>query len=130
MKRAISIAAFAFVCGAVAGAGIVTPVHQLKAAGSPPAYVVYEANVTDQDGYKNVFLKSLASKLGEVKFLARGGKTQQFIGTAPENRIVIGQYKDMDAAVASYQAGKSDFDTLAPKYATGIRFYAVEGVTE
>jgi len=79
---------------------------------------------------KNVFLKSLMPKLGDPKFLARGGRTQQFIGTAPENRVVIGQYKDMDAATAAYQAGKSDFDTLAPKYANGIRFYAVEGVTE
>lgn len=133
MKWFIPALAVTFVAGVVAGAGTaLSPVHPLQAAGSPPAYVVYEANVTNPDGYKNDFLKVIAPKLEKhgVKFLARGGMTKQYIGSPPENRLVIGQYKDMDAANAFYQDAKSDFETLAPKYANGIRYYAVEGTAE
>jgi hypothetical protein len=47
MKLSIPALAVSFVVGVVAGAGTaLNPVHPLQAAGSPPAYVVYEANVT------------------------------------------------------------------------------------
>ena len=130
MKWSIPALAVTFVAGVVVGAGTaLNPVHPLQAAGSPPAYVIYEANVTDPDGYKNGFLKVIGPKLEKhgTKYLARGGMTKQYLGSPPENRIVIGQYKDMDAANAAFEDTKTDLETLAPKYANGIRFYAVEG---
>jgi uncharacterized protein (DUF1330 family) len=133
MKWSIPALAVTFVAGVVAGAGTaLNPVHPLHAAGSPPAYLVYEANVTDPDGYKNNFLKVIAPKLEKAgaKFLARGGMTKSYLGSPPENRLVIAQYNDINAANAFYQDAKSDFETLAPKYANGIRYYVVEGVTE
>jgi uncharacterized protein (DUF1330 family) len=132
MKWSIPAIAVTFVAGAAVGMGLHNPIQPVKAAGSAPVYVVYEANVTDADGYKNVFLKALSSKMEKhsPKFLARGGATKSYIGAPPESRIVIGLYPNMDEANAFYEESKSDFETLAPKYATGIRYYAVEGVTE
>jgi len=132
MKWSIPALAITFLAGAAVGTGLHNPIQPLKAASSPPVYVVYEANVTDADGYKNVFLKALAPKMekSSPKFLARGGATKSYMGAPPANRIVIGLYPDMDAANAFYEDTKSDFETLAPKYANGIRYYAVEGVTE
>jgi uncharacterized protein (DUF1330 family) len=133
MKLSIPALAVSFVVGVVAGAGTaLNPVHPLQAAGSPPAYVVYEANVTDPDGYKNDFLKAINPALEKHagKFLARGGMTKQYLGSPPENRVVIAQYEDIAAANAFFEDTKSDFETLAPKYANGIRYYAVEGLKE
>jgi uncharacterized protein (DUF1330 family) len=93
---------------------------------------LFVCEYTTTDGYKNIFLKALAPKMEKhgPKFLARGGATKSYMGAPPGNRIVIGLYPDMDAANAFYQDTKSDFETLAPKYANGIRYYAVEGLTE
>ena len=67
MKWSIPALAVTFVAGAAVGIGLHNPIQPLKAASSPPIYVVYEANVTDADGYKNIFLKALAPKMEEAR---------------------------------------------------------------
>jgi uncharacterized protein (DUF1330 family) len=108
------------------------PTQPLRAAGSPPVYTVYEANVTDPEGYKNNFLKVVVPKLEQhgISYLTRGGATKSFMGDAPKNRIVITQAKDMDTLTAFWDDAKGDFKNVATKYADGIRWYAVEGVQQ
>ncbi len=50
------------------------PYSTLRAAGGPVVYTVFEASVTDQDGYKNNFLKVVVPKLEQhgIKYLSRG----------------------------------------------------------
>jgi uncharacterized protein (DUF1330 family) len=126
MKFTIPALAAAFMFGIVIG-GAYAPIQPLKAAATP-VYAVYEANVTDRDGYMNDFLKVLAPKLEKhhVKFLARGGKTQSLIGDEPKNRVVISEASAEDAA-AFWNESKEDFK-LGQKYSTGMRYYTVEGV--
>jgi uncharacterized protein (DUF1330 family) len=121
--------AAAFVFGAVIG-GAYSPTQPLKAAGMTPVYAIYEANVTDQDGYKNQFLSVLAPKLEKyhVKFLARGGKTQTLIGDEAKNRVVISQSTREDMT-AFWNEAKDDFK-MGQKYATGMRYITVEGVEQ
>jgi uncharacterized protein (DUF1330 family) len=129
MKWTVPAIAGAFVFGVVIGSGY-SPTQPLKAAGMPMVYAIYEANVTDQDGYKNQFLSLLAPKLekNHIKFLARGGKTQSLIGDEPKNRVVISQ-ATMDDATAFWNESKDDFK-IGQKYSTGMRYFTVEGVEQ
>ncbi len=65
----------AFILGAVVGGSFTQP-QPLRAAGSMPVYGIYEANVTDQENYKDRFLSLVVPKLEKngIKYLARGGK--------------------------------------------------------
>lgn len=98
MKWTVPAIAAAFVFGAVIG-GEHSPTQPLKAAGSTPVYEIYEANVTDPDGYKNDFLKQLSPIIEKhgLKFLARGGKTETLIGEPAKNRVVISVSPNMAA---------------------------------
>jgi len=128
MKWSIPALSLMFAGGVLVGIAA-NPTHQLRAAGTAPVYTVYEANVTDPDGYKNNFLKVVVPKLEQrgIKYLARGGATKSFVGDPPMNRIVITQAKDMDTVIGFWNDSKDDFQNIATKYATGIRWYAAEG---
>ena len=76
----------AFILGAVVGGSFTQP-QPLRAAGSMPVYGIYEANVTDQENYKDKFLSLVVPKLEKngIKYLARGGKNQTLIGAEAPN---------------------------------------------
>ena len=101
-KWSVPAIAAAFIFGAVAG-GIFTQPQPLRAAASAPVYTIYEANVTDPDGYKSQFLSLVGPKLEKHgnKFLARGGKI--------------------------WNDAKDDFK-VGQKYSSGMRLIAVEGL--
>ena len=90
---------------------------------------MYEANVTDPEGYKNDFLKVVAPKLAKhgIKYVTRGGPAKALMGEPPKNRLVITQAKDMDTVISFWNDSKDDFQNIATKHANGIRWYAVEG---
>ena len=92
MKWTVPAIAAAFVFGAAIG-GAYSPTQPLKAAGMAPVYQIYEANITDADGYNNDFLKQLAPILEkhQAKFLARGGKTE-FANRRPGQEPVCCQH--------------------------------------
>jgi uncharacterized protein (DUF1330 family) len=56
-----------------------------------PVFGIYEANVTDPDGYKEKLLPLVQPKLEKagVKYLARGGHTRTLVGDEVKNRGVI-----------------------------------------
>jgi len=129
MKWSIPAISLVFIGGVAVGIAT-SPIQPLRAAGGKAVFSVYEANVTDQEGYKNNFLKVVGPKLEQrgTKYLARGGAAKNLIGEPPKNRIVITQAKDMDEVMAAYDDIKDDIKNIAAKYADGIRWYAVEGV--
>ena len=131
MRWSIPAMSLVFIGGVAVGIAA-NPTQPLRAAGSPPIYTVYEANVTDPIGYKNNFLKVVAPKLEQhgIKYLTRGLPARSFVGDAPKNRLVITQAKDMDAVMAFWNESKDDFKNIATKYADGIRWYAVEGTDQ
>ena len=108
-------------------------VQTLHAAATPPAYVIGEITVKDEDGYKNDFLPVARKPITDAggKYLAGGfNKTVTFEGAPPPNRVVILQFESMDKAKAwnDNQANK-DVRKIGDKYAT-FRTYAVEGVPQ
>lgn len=119
---------FAMAIGSFAlGAAAVQTLH---AAGTPPAYVIGEITVKDQDGYKNDFLPAAQKAIAEAggKYIAGGfNKTVTFDGTPPPNRVVVLQFESMDKAKAW---NESPVDKAArkigDKYAS-FRTFAVEG---
>lgn len=113
----------AFALGALA-------VQGLHAQMKPPAYVVGEITVKDENGYKNEFLPAtqpIIAKLGG-KYVAGGfNKTVSFEGAPPPNRVIIIQFDSMDAAKAwNDNQEQKDSRKIGDKYAT-FRTFAVEG---
>jgi hypothetical protein len=106
--------ALALAAGFALGAGAI---HGLHAAASPPAYVINEIAVKDEDGYKKDFLP--------------GGfnKTFSISGQPPADRVVILQFENMDKVKAWRDAARDAQEKIGSKYAT-FRTFAVEGVAQ
>jgi uncharacterized protein (DUF1330 family) len=106
-------------------------VQGLHAQAKPPAYVVAEITVKDQEAYKKEFLP-LASKAAQDaggKYLVRGGNSMSFMGAAPAARVVVTQYDSMDKAQTWWNSqSRKDADAIGEKYAT-FRIFAVEGAS-
>ena len=122
-----AIIALSLVAGASIGAGVV---EGLRAEGRPPAYVVGEIDVTNQEGFAKEFgpiaRKALAQAPG-YKALVLGGKTVSIAGSPPNGRVIINVFDNLDAAVAAYNSPAfKAAKKIGDKYAT-FRTYAVEG---
>src|SRR5260370_6888783 len=78
----------AMLAGFGLGAGAV---HELRAEATPPAYVISEIDVVDENGYANEYIplanRALASS-GQ-KRLASSGNTLAIAGEPPKSRIVL-----------------------------------------
>jgi uncharacterized protein (DUF1330 family) len=119
MKTTMKITA-AIVVGVLVGGGAVQLLH---AQSKPPAFVVSEIAVKDEEGYAQNFLKAAQKDIADHggKYLAGGyKKTISLAGSEPPNRVVILQFADIDQ-VKEYSVGN--------KYAS-FRIYAVEGATK
>ena len=124
-KFIVAMAIGSFALGAAA-------VQTLHAQAKPPAYVIGEITVKDEDGYKKDFLpvaqKNIADHGG--KYIAGGfNKTWSINGQAPANRVVVLQFENMDK-VKTWQdgGGRDTQEKIGNRYAT-FRTFAVEGVT-
>ena len=125
MKTYRTIALSMFV-GSIFGAGAIQCLH---AQSKPPAYVIGQIEVTNQEAYKTEFaplvLKALSAADPGFKVLARGGRTVS-IDEPPASRVVLYAFTDAVAAYNSpeYKAARR----VGKKYANKFRFFAVEGV--
>jgi uncharacterized protein (DUF1330 family) len=113
----------------ILGLGVASVLH---AQAKPPAFVLGEITVRDEDGYKNDFLtvarKVISDKGG--KYIGGGfNKTVSFDGAQPANRVVLIQFENMDAAKAWWEVAKLDVEKIGSKYAT-FRTFAIEGVEQ
>ena len=110
----------------VLGLGAASVLH---AQARPPAYVVAEIDVKDQDGYTKDFLPKAQANIKEVggKYLGGGfNKAIALAGAKPPNRVVLLQFPDMDAVKAFYdKEGRLEAD-VGSKYAS-FRAVGIEG---
>jgi uncharacterized protein (DUF1330 family) len=121
--------ALALLAGFSLGAGAS---HGLRAAASPPAYVINEINVKDEDGYKNNFLPAAQKAIDDNggKYIAGGfNKTFAITGEPPAERVVILQFENMDKVKGWRDAARDAQEKIGNKYAT-FRTFAVEGVAQ
>ena len=126
-KYAISLAAL---IGAGLGVAGVSAIHaQPKAA--PPAFVIAEIDVSNQEGYAKEYLQPAAKALIEngARYLARGGKTVSIKGEPPK-RIVVLSFESLEKAQAAFASPAfSEAAKIGERYAT-FRIYAAEGIPQ
>jgi uncharacterized protein (DUF1330 family) len=126
MKSTYKVAA-AITGSFVLGLGVANVLH---AQAKPPAYVVAEIDVKDEDGYKKDFLPKAQANLKEFggKYMAGGfNKAISVSGSPPPNRVVLIQFTDMDTLKAFEE--KEQVADVGSKYAS-FRVIGVEGVEQ
>jgi uncharacterized protein (DUF1330 family) len=126
MKTQVKLG-LAMLAGFGLGAGVV---HELHAQAAPPAYVVSEIDVVDEDGYSKQYLPLVNKALADSgqKRLASAGDAVGIAGDPPKSRIVISVFENMEKAQAAYaSAAFQDAQKIGEKYAR-LRIYAVEGL--
>jgi uncharacterized protein (DUF1330 family) len=104
----------------------------LHAQEAPPAYVVAEITVTDQDKYTKEFMPLAVDAIHAAggEFLARGGKTESLKGAPPAPRIVVFIFESMDKAQEWWNSSaRKDADAIGEKCAK-FRVYVVEGALD
>jgi uncharacterized protein (DUF1330 family) len=104
----------------------------LYAQAKPPAYIVAEIDVKDQDGYGKDFLPKAQALIKESggKYLAGGAnKAISLAGAPPPNRVVLLQFPDLDAAKAFYAKQEKLEADIGKKYAS-FRAIEIEGVEQ
>ena len=109
------------------GAGAIQGLH---AAASPPAYVINEITMKDEDGYKKDFLPGAQKAIDDNggKYIAGGfNKTFSISGQPPADRVIILQFENMDKVKAWRDAARDAQEKIGSKYAN-FRTFAVEGV--
>ena len=122
--------ALAVVIGVGLGVAGVSAIHaQAKAA--PPAYVIAEIDVSNQEGYVKEYLPPSSRALLDngARYLARGGKTVSIKGEPPK-RIVVLSFDSLEKAQAAFASPAFlDAAKIGERYAK-FRIYAVEGMPQ
>lgn len=121
-----------FALAVLAGIGLgVLVVQGIHAQAKPPAYVVVDVDITNQDG----FMKNYAPEIGKIiadgggKYLARGGKIVTIEG-APSKRLLVIGFENFDKAEAAFtSAAYEEARKVGYQYAK-FRIVAVEGVPQ
>jgi len=122
-----SVIAVSALAGAVVGAAAMQGLH---AQAKPPAYVVAEIDVTNQEAYMKEYapVAGKAIQDGGGKYLARGGKTTSFDGEALKSRITVIAFENIEKAQAVFSGNVyREARKTGEKYAK-FRIYAIEGV--
>jgi uncharacterized protein (DUF1330 family) len=107
-------------------------VHRLSAQAKPPAYVIGEIDVADQENYAKEYLSRSQKPIitdGRGKFLSRGNKSISIRGEPPK-RIVLIAFDNLDAAQAAFNSpAYAEALIYGEKYAK-FRIFAVEGLSQ
>ena len=115
----------------LAGAGITAVTMQiLNAQARPPAYLISEVTVTDEEGYKEYIQKfpgTLTAFGG--KFLVRGGQTAPIVGGGdPPKRPVVIVFESFDKAKAWSESDEIKAIRPIRDRTAKVRSFLVEGV--
>ena len=129
MMKTLFIAALSMLVGVAIG-GIA--VDHLNAQAKPPAYVIGEIDVADQENYAKEYLSRSQKPIitdGGGKFLSRGNKTISIRGEPPK-RIVLLAFENLDKAQAAFNSpAYAEALKFGEKYAK-FRIFAVEGIPQ
>lgn len=110
------------------GLGGVT-VQAIHAQATPPAYIIAEVVVKNQEGYMKEFAPARAKAIsdGGGKYIVRGGKSLAVKGEPPAGRIIVVQFESLERLNAWIETPAfKDSQAIGDRYAD-IRIFAVEG---
>jgi len=127
MNRNVKLC-FAVLAGVGFGAGAV---HELHAQATPPAYVISEIDVVDENGFAREYIplanKALATS-GQ-KRLASGANAIVLAGEPLKSRIILSVFENIEKAQAAYASPSySEAQKTGEKYAR-FRIVVIEGAT-
>src|SRR5260370_34119461 len=103
MRKTLFIAVLSMLVGVAIG-GIA--IDHLNAKAKPPAYVIGEIDVADQENYAKEYLSRSQKPIiteGGGRFLSRGSKTISIRGVPPK-RIVFLAFENLDWAAAAFDS--------------------------
>ena len=104
----------------------------LRAQAKPPAYVIFEIEVTNDDAYANEYVPLANKALADSgqKRLVSGGKTISLSGAPPASRIVVSVFENLEKAQAAYSSpAYLEARKIGDKYGK-LRIFAVEGIAQ
>lgn len=117
----------------LAGFGLgAAAVQALHAQAKPPAYVIAEIDVTNQDGYMREYVPLSTKALVDAgqKRLVSGGRTVALYGAPPASRIVVSVFDSMEKAQAAYTSpAYLEARKIGDRYGK-LRIFAVEGLPQ
>ena len=120
----------AVVIGVGLGVAGVSAIHA-QTKPPPPAFVIAEIDVSNQDGYAKEYLPAGSKALLDngARYLARGSKTVSIKGEHPK-RIVVLSFESLEKAQAAFASPAFvDAAKIGEQYAK-FRIYAVEGMPQ
>jgi uncharacterized protein (DUF1330 family) len=106
-------------------------VQGLHAQARPPAWVIGEIEVANQDGFLKEYVPPAEKAVlaGGGKYLARGTTTVSIKGEPPK-RIILMTFENLDKALATFSSPAFvEAANIGEKHAK-FRIYAVEGVPQ
>ena len=106
-------------------------VQGLHAQARPPAWVIGEIEVANQDGFLKEYVPPAEKAVlaGGGKYLARGTTTVSIKGEPPK-RIILMTFENLDKALATFASPAFvEAANIGEKHAK-FRIYAVEGVPQ
>jgi uncharacterized protein (DUF1330 family) len=112
----------------VIGGGSVQLLNSVNAATGPSAYVVYEANITDEAAYTKALpdVEKIIKETGGIRIAGGFNKAKLTTGKPPVgNRYVIVRWDSLDAQEKAWDGG---IKAWVEKYAPNARQVVVEGV--
>ena len=93
------------------------------------AYVVYSADVIDQDRYEEYKQRAEASVVAAGgRYIVRGGDIEVLEGEPPAGRTVILEFPSRDAATAWYRSDEYAVARKVRASAATARLYVIDGV--
>lgn len=94
------------------------------------AYLIYEADVTDEEQYRKYMpLAAASSAPFGGRYLARGGTTVVLEGESPANRRVVIEFPDVESAVGFYNSDAYREARAVRAGAANAYVYVVEGAS-
>jgi uncharacterized protein (DUF1330 family) len=128
MKTRTTVA-LAMVTGVAIGAAAIQGLH---AQAKPPAYVVVEIDVSNQEAFVKEYapIAGKAITAGGGKYLARGGKNVAIEGEPPKSRTVVVAFDSLEQAQATFTSAEyREGRKIGDKYAK-FRIWAMEGLAK
>jgi uncharacterized protein (DUF1330 family) len=107
-------------------------VAELHAQTKPPAYVISQIDVTNDEAYAKEYVPLANKALAESgqKRLVSGGRTIALAGDPPAARIVVSMFESLEKAQAAYTSpAYLEARKIGDKYGK-LRIFAVEGIPQ
>ena len=122
---------FAMIIGGVLVGSLATTVIHAQATKTPPAYIMVEFTIKDQEGWKEYGQKApeTITKHGG-RFVVRGGKVEKLAGQEPSGPVVVLAFDS--AEQAKKWLSSPEYTAIGPvrDRAADVRAFLVEGVAQ